>query len=56
MLGSSWIDGRSEVVKFRPEHINKVQFHDDGFINCNVLLAGWVQVQKTLFSSHCIEF
>ena len=56
MLGSSQIDDRSEVVNFRPEDRNAVQFHDDGFINCNVLLAGWVQVQKTLFSSHCIEF
>ena len=56
MLGSSWIDGRSEVVKFRPEDRNAVQFPEGGFRNCDVLVAGWVQVQKTLFSSHCIEF
>ena len=56
MLGSSWIDGRSEVVKFRPEDRNAVQFHEDEFKNCDVFVVEWVQVQKTLFSSHCIEF
>ena len=40
MLGSSWIDDRSEVVEFRPEDRNAVQFHAGAFRNCDVLAVG----------------
>ena len=56
MSGSSLIDGRSEVAEFRIEDRIAVQFHDGGFKNGGALVAGWVRVQKTLFSSHCIVF